>query len=239
MSVFYVEIILAGLLLIGIGSLIYIHPDLLWELSLSRRWFLKGGEPTELYYSTRKMGAVCYIVIGIIMIIVSICMYIRGTKGYVIELDGSELKIPCVYSDVVELGYQIDPAEQIVNLRATSSNSKNSASYTVKNEEGKEFRITFENRGTVDCIATECELIAINVSAENGPRMKLPNGVSTKMSENEVKSKMGRGTIRGVGGSASEYRPKVNFDSYKVNVVFGGDFWNKKVTSIRVEDVIY
>lgn len=235
----YVLLIFLGIVLIGLGFFVYKNPDIMWKLSLSRRWYLKGGEPTDLYYSTRKMGAVAYMMIGVVMIILSISLSVTAARGYVVEIDGSGLKIPCTYSDMEALGYQIDSSEKIEVLRATSKKLKESATYIAKNADGKEVKITFANRGEEDKIATECELIAINVQEENGPKIKLPNGVTIGMNESEVKSIMGKGTPRGIAGSAAEYNPKVNFDTYKVNVVYEGDFRNKRVTSIRVEDVIY
>lgn len=231
--------ILIGIVLIGIGIYTFKHPDFRWKISLSRRWYLKGGEPTDLYYENQRMGAVAYIFIGVIMILLSISMSVTKARGYVVEIDGNELRMPCTYSDMEALGYQIDPEEEIETLRATSKNLKNSSTYTVKNAEGKEIIVTFENRGEEDRKATECELIAIRVHEENGPEIKLPNGVKNGMSEEDAKSIMGKGTPRGVGGSAAEYNMKVNFDTYKINLVFDGDFRNKRVISIRVEDVIY
>ncbi len=231
--------IFLGIVLVGLGIFVYKNPDIFWKYSLSRRWFLKGGEPTEFYYSTQKIGAVFYVLFGIVMIIGSISMSVTEAKGYVVEIDGSELKIPCVYSDVEALGYHIDASETIDTLRATNKNLKNSVSYVVKNAEGKEITIMFENRGSADKVATDCELVAITVRDENGPKIKLPNGVKSGMSERDIESIMGKGTPKGIAGSAAEFRTSVNFDSYKVNVVYDGNFMNKKAISIRVEDVIY
>ena len=228
-----------GIILIGIGSFIFTHPETMWNLSLSRRWYVKGGEPTELYYTNQKIGAVLEIIIGVALIICSISMSVTEIRGYVVNIDGQELKIPCLYSDIEALGYQIDSAEEIKTLKATNKNIKNSATYMVKNAEGKEFKVTFENRGTVDKVVTECELIAISVEVEKGPKLILPNGVKSGMSESEIKSIMGKGTPRGVGASAAEYRTKVNFNSYKVNIVYNGDFMSRKAKSIRVEDALY
>lgn len=235
----YVLLIFSGIVLILLGICICKFPDTMWNLSLARRWYLKGGEPTDLYYANQRMKAVIYIILGVVLIILSISMSVTGAKGYVVEIDGNKLKIPCTYSDIEALGYRIDTSEEIETLRATSKNIKNSSTYTVKNEEGKEFKITFENRGDEDRPATECELITIMVYTENGPTLKLPKGAKTGMTENEVKSIMGRGTPKGVGGSAAEYNETVNFNSYKINIAFDGDFMNKKVEWIRVEDVIY
>ena len=87
--------------------------------------------------------------------------------------------------------------------------------------------------------ATECELIAINVQSENGPKIVLPNKVEIGMSEKDVKSIMGHGTPRGIAGSAAEYKSTINFDTYKINIVYTGTYKNKQVISIRVEDVFY
>ncbi|MBQ8596357.1 MAG: hypothetical protein IJ409_01075 [Lachnospiraceae bacterium] len=228
-----------GIIVIGIGIFLYKNPGIIWELSWERRRFLKGGEPTDHYYSYQKTRGVIFIALGIIMIIVSISMWSTEAKGYVVKIDGNDLKIPCTYADVEALGYQIDPAEEIETLRATSKNIKNSSTFVVKNVEGKEMTITFENRGDVDKAATECELIAITVRDENGPKIKLPNGVKNGMSEDDVKSVMGKGTPKGVGGSAAEYRERVSFNTYKINIVYDGSFMSRKVKSIRVEELIY
>ena len=239
MGEFYGLLIVMGIIMIVVGVFIFKNPGIMWELSLARRWYLKGGEPTELYYTNQKMGAVFDILLGVAMIILSISMSVTAVKGYVVEIDGSKFRMPGSYTELEALGYQIDSAEEIKVLDATTKNIKNGATYTVKNAKGKEIKVRFENRGEADKPATECEIIAITVSSENGPQIKLPNGVKLGMSEEDVKSVMGRGTPKGVGGSAREYFEKVNFDSYKINIVYDGNFMNKKVTSIRVEDVIY
>jgi hypothetical protein len=166
-------------------------------------------------------------------------MIFTDVKGYVVELDGKKLKIPCTYSDMEELGYHIDSSEEIEIIRATTKNIKKYNTYIVANNEGKEIKVTFENRDETDKLATECDLVAIYVTAEKGPRIKLPNGVNSKMSRKDVKEIMGKGTTRGVGGSASEYRVSVNFNSYKINIVYEGGFMNEKIESIRVEDSLY
>ena len=209
------------------------------ESFFGKEWYLKVGEPTDLFYDIQRLRAIAFIIFGVVMIIVSISMSATRVRGYVVEIDGNELKIPCTYSDIEALGYQIDPYEEIETLRATSKNLKNSSTYVVRNAEGKEIKITFENRGEEDRLATECELITIMVYTENGPKLKLPSGVKNRMSESEVKSIMGQGTSRGVAGSAVEYDETINFDTYKINIAFDGDFRNNKMTWIRVEDVIY
>lgn len=231
--------IVLGIAMIIFGCYVFKHPDTMWNLSLARRWYLKGGEPTDLYYANQKIEAVVNIIIGVAIILVSISMSVTEIRGYVVEIDGEELKVPCTYSDMEALGYQIDPAEEIKVLHATSKNIKNGASYTVTNSEGKEIAIRFENRGGGDLPATECEIIAIKVESENGPRIKLPNGVKLGMSKEDVESVMGRGTVKGIGGSATEYRESVNFNTYKINIVYDGSFMSKKASSIRVEDSLY
>lgn len=232
-------LIVLGAVLIVLGIYLFKHPDFLWNISPSRRWFLKGGEPTELYYSTQKINSIVYIFLGITMIILSISMFATEKKGYVVEIDDEPLKIPCYYSDIYTLGYRIDPEEEIKILRTTTKNLKDYCTYIVKNDKGKEIKITFENRGDTDLPATECELIAINVQSENGPKIVLPNKVEIGMSEKDVKSIMGHGTPRGIAGSAAEYKSTINFDTYKINIVYTGTYKNKQVTSIRVEDVFY
>lgn len=231
--------IVLGIVMIIFGCYVFKHPETMWNLSLARRWYLKGGEPTDLYYANQKIGAVVNIIIGVALILVSVSMSVTEIRGYVVEIDGEELKVPCTYSDMEALGYQIDPAEEIKVLHATSKNIKNGASYTVTNSEGKEITIRFENRGGGDLPATECEIIAIKVESENGPRIKLPNGVKLGMSKEDVESVMGRGTVKGIAGSATEYRESVNFNTYKINIVYDGSFMSKKASSIRVEDSLY
>lgn len=239
MGEFFVIWIVCGIALVIFGCYIFKHPETMWNLSLSRRWYLKGGEPTELYYINQKIGAVVNILLGIAIIFASIGMSVTEIRGYVVRIDGEELKIPCTYADMEALGYEIDPAEEIGVLHATSKNNKNGASYTVTNSEGKEITIRFENRGGGDKPATECEIIAITVKRETGPQIYLPNNIKLGMSKEDVESVMGRGTVKGIGGSATEYRESVNFNSYKINIVYDGDFMSKKASSIRVEDVIY
>ena len=239
MGELYGLLIFIGIVLIGLGIVIHKYPNFMWEFSFERRWYVKGGEPTEHYYTVQRIRAVTNIIIGVIMILVCISMIATDVKGYVVELDGKELKIPCTYSDMEELGYHIDSTEEIKTIRATTKNIKNFATYIVTNNEGKEIKITFENRDEIDKPATECDLVAIYVTSENGPKITLPNGVNSKMSRKEVKEKMGKGTTRGVGGSASEYRVSVNFNTYRINIVYEGGFTNNKIESIRVEDSLY
>lgn len=96
----YGLLILIGIALIGIGFYTFKHPDFRWKISLSRRWYLKGGEPTDLYYANQRIEAVAYIAIGIIMILLSTSMSVTKARGYVVEIDGNELKMPCTYSDM-------------------------------------------------------------------------------------------------------------------------------------------
>lgn len=239
MGAIYGLFIIIGMVLIGLGIVIHKYPDFMWEFSFERRWYVKGGEPTEHYYTVQRLRSVTNIIIGVLMIIVCISMIATDVKGYVVELDGKELKIPCTYSEIEELGYHIDSTEEIKTIRATTKNIKNYATYIVTNTEGKEIKVTFENRDETDKLASECDLVAVYVTTKNGPKITLPNGVNSKMSRNDVKEKMGRGTARGVGGSASEYRVSVNFNTYKVNIVYEGGFMNEKISSIRVEDSLY
>lgn len=239
MEAIYGLFIIIGIVMIGLGIVIHKYPDFMWEFSFDRRWYVKGGEPTEHYYTVQRIRAVTNIIIGVIMILVCISMIVTDTKGYVVELDGKELKIPCTYSDMEELGYYIDSSEEIKTISATTKNIKNYTTYIVSNTEGKEIKVTFENRDETDKLATECDLVAIYVTTEKGPKIALPNGINSKMSRNDVKEKMGKGTTRGVGGSASEYRVSVNFNTYKINIVYEGGFMNEKIESIRVEDSLY
>lgn len=231
-------LLLVGMVLMGYGIILFKFPDLEWNLSLARRWYLKGGEPTDTYYTHQRISAAVNVIVGVLVIIVSISMIGTQIKGYVVKIDREELKIPCTYSDMEALGYHIDSSEEIKVLRATTKNDKNSATYTVMNAEGKEIKITFENRGETDKLATECELVAIKVEAENGPHLSLPNGVKLGMSRDDVRDIMGKGTTMG-GLNSEQYRESVNFDSYKINIVYTDGFMNRKVESIRVEDTIY
>lgn len=233
-----VLLIFVGLVLIGYGILLFKKPDIEWQLSLARRWFLKGGEPTESYFAMQRIQAVIDVVVGALLILAGISTFFTAVKGYVVEIDGNALKIPCAYSDIVELGYQIDPNEDVKTLTATDKVKKNGVTYTVKNAEGKTMELRFENRGTTDKKATECQLIAIKVD-ETGPAFKLPNGVHVGMSETEAKKIMGNGTPKGVGGSASEHTMNVNFDSYRINLIYSEDLFNRTIIAIRVTDSIY
>ena len=233
----YGLLILAGIVLILIGVYTLKHLDFMWNISWERRWFVKGGEPTEHYYTHQRLSAVTQIIIGALMIIMSISMIGTQIKGYVVKIDWKELKMPCTYSDIEALGYHIDSSEEIKVIHATTKNIKNYATYTVKNAEGKEFVVTFENRGETDKLATECELIAIKVEAETGPHLELPNGVKLGMDRDDVKDIMGKGSPRGL--AAEEYRQKVNFDSYEINIVYTDEFIDRRVESIRVEDSMY
>lgn len=228
-----------GIVLIIWGIYIFKHPEFIWNISMTRRWYLKGGEPTDLYYSNQKISGVLYAVFGAVLILLGISMTANQAKGYVVEIDGAKLKVPGTYTDIEALGYHIDAGEEIKILQATEKAIKNSATYVVKNAEGKEITLTFENRGDADRPATECELIALYVCEENGPKIKLPNGVKSGMSEKDVEAIWGRGTPKGIGGSAAEYKAKVNFNSYRINIVYDGNLMNRKVASIRVTDGIY
>ena len=59
------------------------------------------------------------------------------------------------------------------------------------------------------------------------------------MSETEAKKIMGNGTPKGVGGSASEHTMNVNFDSYRINLIYSEDLFNRTIIAIRVTDSIY
>ncbi len=230
--------VLIGIVLVGYGILLYKHPDLEWNISLARHWYLKGGELTDTYYTHQRISAVISVIAGVLMIIIGISMIGTQIRGYVVEIDGDELRIPGTYAEIQALGYNVDSSEEIRILKATDNNNKKSATYIVNNADGKEIEITFENRGQTDKPATECELVAIYVKAENGPRMKLPNGVRIGMGRDDVRGIMGKGTTSG-GLSSEWYRESVNFDSYKIYIVYTDGFVNRKVESIRIEDTIY
>ncbi|MBR5800954.1 MAG: hypothetical protein IKY23_12940 [Lachnospiraceae bacterium] len=239
MGATYGLLVVFGLGMIAFGIWIFKYPKFMWNISLARRWYLKGGEPTDLYYANQKISGVIYAIFGAVMILLGISMTATQARGYVVEIDGEKLRLPGTYTDIEALGYHIDAGEEIKTLQATEKAIKNSATYVVKNAEGKEITLTLENRGDADRPATECELIAISVENENGPKIKLPNGVKSGMSEKDVEAIWGRGTPKGIGGSAAEYKAKVNFNSYRINIVYDGNFMNRKVSSIRVTDGIY
>lgn len=94
MGAIYGLFIIIGMVLIGLGIVIHKYPDFMWEFSFERHWYVKGGEPTEHYYTVQRLRSVTNIIIGVLMIIVCISMIATDVKGYVVELDGKELKIP-------------------------------------------------------------------------------------------------------------------------------------------------
>ncbi len=54
MGELYGLLIFIGIVLIGLGIVIHKYPDFMWELSFERRWFVKGGELTEHYYTVQR-----------------------------------------------------------------------------------------------------------------------------------------------------------------------------------------
>lgn len=208
-------LIAVGILLIICGIFTYKNPDFEWKYSLSRQLFLKGGEPTESYYTHQRMGAIVSVIFGIAFIIGGVGTLFQGTMKYAVEINGTELKLPCEYSDIEAIGFRIDSDENIKTLSAGKTTS-----YVVTNPIGQEFEITFENRKEVEQAATDCTVIKLYFRDENSPDVVLSNGVEMGMTEKEVESIMGD-PVFGQG-----YDIEVGTNNYSIAIGYDSPFVN-------------
>ena len=239
-----------GVVCIASGIVALKFPDLEWKLNLTRAFFVKGGEPSEFYYTMQRAGAVLGIFFGAILMIVSLSLMASGIRGYVVKVDGEKLKIPCTYEEVQALGYWIDPSVTVKVLGAYNGSVKNQVAYTVKNAAGKEMEITFENREAEELPATECTVVGIASNAATGPAIVLPEGIEMGMTEQEAGPRMGTverdyPSVNIVGFEKPENMPdsgvlyvkEINLNRYEIYLGYSAGYGEKKkIMEIRVND---
>ncbi len=201
-------LILCGIGFIGYGIFIKKNPDFVWEFSWERRRYVDDdAPPTARYYEYQKGSAALSIAIGTLMVFFTSLFMLMSIEKYVVEINGEELKLPCSYSNIEELGFTIDTDKEIRTL-----GSWDSTTYTVVNAVGEEIQITFENNRDTEKLATDCKVTAIHVDAENGPDIELPNGVHFGMRESQVEDIMGRAGIN------ENYEENIGFKTYEISV---------------------
>ena len=201
-------LILCGIGFIGYGIFLKKNPDFAWEYSWEKRRYVEDdAPPTARYYEYQKASIIFSILIGTFLIFFTSLFMLMSIEKYVVEINGEELKIPCSYSDIQELGFIIDTDKEIRTLGAWDSTT-----YTVVNAVGEEIQITFENNRDTEKLATDCKVTAIHVDAENGPDIELPNGVHFGMRESQVEDIMGRAGIN------ENYEENIGFKTYEISV---------------------
>ncbi len=247
---FNVMLFVLGLICVAAGILALRFPDLEWKLSLSRMMYVKDGKPTPFYYAVQRAGAVLGIFFGGILIIVSIGMLFTGIRGYVLKVDGNKLKIPCTYEDVQELGFLLDEGKEERTLGSSAGSGRVQATYTVRNAEGKEMEITFENRAEEELVVTECTVVGISSNAATGPVIVLPEGIEMGMTEKEARPRMGKiiqnyPPVNIVGFEKPEHEPdsgtlfmqEINLNRYEIYLGYSKGYGEqKKIIEIRVND---
>lgn len=182
-------LIIFGLLMTIIGIVDYKYPNLSWEYSLSRILHVKDGKPTDFHYSSKKIFSIFFMIAGPILMVAGTADLIWGNNAtYDIVIEGEEIGIPCAYTDLEALGYQLEPNEKSEILMA----GKTSLSYTVINADGEKILIRFGNRGKEDKVITECDVVSVYIEKEYGTDIQLSNGVTLGMSVSNVKSVMGK-----------------------------------------------
>lgn len=246
----YVMLAMAGIFCVVMGVVTLKFPMLAWKLNWSRRMYVKGGEPTEEYFASRRISGVIAVLVGIFFTLGGICSLITGLRGFVVKVDGEKLSLPCTYEDITDLGYQIDASEEIKTLKASTEKDTDSVTYIARNGEGKEMEITFANRGAGDALATDCVLIGIVSKAATGPDIELPKGISMGMTEDAARPRMGdilrNYSPTGVIGFELpedtpdlivEYMEEVSLDHYTIRLGFDGEFVSdRRIVEIKVVD---
>lgn len=203
-------LILCGIGFIGYGIFLKKNPDFAWEYSLEKRRYVEDdAPPTARYYEYQKASVIFSILIGTFLIFFTSLFMLMSIEKYVVEINGNELKLPCSYSDIEELGFTIVSDKEIRTLEKYDS-----VSYTAINAVGEELKITFENNGDTEKLATDCKITAIYVTAKDGPDIELPNGVHFGMRESQVEDIMGHTGIN------ENYEEIIGFKTYEISVGF-------------------
>lgn len=162
---FTIALIVIGIVVILLGVLTLKFPDWEWKLSISRMLYLRNGEPTQLYYTMQKLGAVFSIIMGIIFII---CGIGRGLSeagitgesdekiGFVVYIDNQEIRLPCDYEDIAAIGFTPCKGEEMGYL-----DSNDREHIEVENSKGKIMKIYIINRTGQRLPAEECEVYGL------------------------------------------------------------------------------
>lgn len=235
----YGLMVFAGIVLVVIGIIIYNNPDMEWNWSISRRLYLKGGEPTELYYKHQKASGVVCIIFGIGLILWVIISAVDFSKGYEIKIDNQSISLPCTYSEIEAIGYKIDSKEEIKSLSGSEGNDYSTVSYTVKNDKGKEFEIKLENDSTESKLATDCTVIGIYIKTDKGPVLELPNGAKSTMKQEQIEDIMGKPDQIMSSGKSYKYNENSNFKHFEVIVGYGNTNSITNFNSSNIYNSIY
>lgn len=231
MTGFYGMMIFLGIVLIAIGFIILKFPDFEWKLSISRRLFLRGGEPTELYYSCQRISAIVYIIFGFLLVIWSITSSIDYSKGYELKIDNQDISLPCSYSDIEAIGFKLSPDEKTKTIGGP--NDKNEThTFDVKNDAGKQFKISLKNESDESKPVTECTVVGICVYTEEGPVVELHNGVRNTMKQAQIEEKMGNSYQVMPSGTSKKYKYNKNFKYFDIIIAYGNNSASYDYTNI-------
>ncbi len=249
-----VVFLLLGIFCIAYGKYSLKNPDFEWDISWRRQLFVAGGEPTEEYYEVQKRNAKLCIGIGIAMIVASMFIIFSKIETFVksgeydVVIDGKKIEIPCDYSDIEKIGYEVDSfqSEYVVEFSELDGNSV--YTYVVKNKEGKEFEVILENTNDKNDGKNGWTVVGINADSENAPEIALYNGVTNKMNKSEVDSIMNfeesdSGSFfsgnRGSDDESETYTINTKSKSYILSIEYDGDKYRDDtmyVTSISIRE---
>lgn len=180
--------IIGGIIFAITGFVMYKFPDLDWILSLKRALYVKDGQPTEFYYSMQKFWAIAFMILGPVLSIAGTVDLIWGNSTtYDFLIDGKELSIPCDYDELKAIGYRMDSAEEGKILKAGDS----SYMHRAVDENGKVIVIALKNRSSKDRTKAECDVISVYVKEENGPELRLHNGLTFGSDNSEIRKLLG------------------------------------------------
>lgn len=99
----YVMLAMAGIFCVVMGVVTLKFPMLAWKLNWSRRMYVKGGEPTEEYFASRRISGVIAVLVGIFFTLGGICSLITGLRGFELPEDTPDLIVE--YMEEVSLDY--------------------------------------------------------------------------------------------------------------------------------------
>lgn len=202
-------LILFGIVFIVYGLCLKKNPELAWECSWERRRYVEDEDapPTKRFLEYQKSSGIFCVVIGSLLVFFTILFLVFSIPKYTVEINGEELKLPCSYSDVQELGFFVESEQEIRPLEMWDSRT-----YVVVNDAGEEMKITFENDTDTEKAVEYCKITSIYVMAEDGPNFRLPNGVEFGMRESRVED------IMGYAGMNDNYEEIIGFKTYEISI---------------------
>lgn len=166
-----------GLLIIGVicglsGLLYYRRYGYLWKVENDSITQIDDSEGCNNY------GGINALIIGIIFLVLGTVILIKSIAGPKdITIEGVHISFPCTYLDIQAMGFDIEEGQEIVELKGTESYyNRSGKTYTVVDDNGRRFKIRFENDEEEPKLATSCKIY--EMSFEYAPPENIYEGMS-------------------------------------------------------------